>query len=85
MANTVPNIPFKTKVTDDDGYLSQAWVGVMRQIFERIGGSVAQTNTELASTVSGGISTQIAALQAAVTLLQTETSQLSDFSLEPTP
>lgn len=81
----VPTPPYKVQMLSGDGFLSQAWLSWFREVYIRIGGTSALSNTELAGTITSTVSTQISDLQNAVSELQTETSQLSDFNLEPAP
>lgn len=82
MAITVPNPPYKTPVTDDRGLMAPSWVSWFREVFNRIGGNVALSNTELA----GGSSESLGTLSAAVAALQNDVASLelnSDFDQGP--
>lgn len=39
MANFIPPIPYKSKMLDDKGHITEAWSKFVRAIFERLGGS----------------------------------------------
>jgi hypothetical protein len=74
MAKTVPELPYKTPLLDESGtYLSRPWAGWFRDMFSRIGGTVALTNVELADLSD----TQVAALQVNITALQASVVTLS--------
>lgn len=59
MANPVPPIPFKVPLTDDrSSLLSPAWAAWFRELFNRIGGTDASSNTVLDEDVAD-LQTQI--------------------------
>lgn len=70
MAELMPNIPYKVAVVDDDGFLSGPWVGFFKQLFLRVGGSIAPSLSDVASASS------VTALQSAVTSIQTSISTI---------
>lgn len=48
MANqTLPPLPYRSPLLDNAGYLTQAWSVFFRQLFERVGGSVAPSNSDI--------------------------------------
>jgi hypothetical protein len=67
MAQIIPAIPYKERVLDQNGYLSTAWIGWFRQLFLRVGGIEALSNTELENLPA----LDLAATNASVTALQT--------------
>lgn len=70
---TVPPVPYKAVVVDGSGFLTSAWSAWFRQVFMRVGGSVALSNAELAALPALNLSTveaDITALQASVSALQ---------------
>lgn len=50
MANALPPLPLRHPIEDADGLMSQPWIALMREIFNRIGGTSAQSNTDLHTT-----------------------------------
>jgi hypothetical protein len=60
----MPPIPFKYPISDQSGNLSQTWYPFFRQLFARIGGEVAPSNSEN--------NNQITAIQTSLANLQTE-------------
>lgn len=75
MAVTVPNIPYKAKLLNDSGFLSQAWAGWFEEMAKRIGGPVALSNLELQTVRTSDIAAltlQLAALTSAVSALTTQ-------------
>ncbi len=64
MAEVVPPIPYKTPVTNNSGMITEPWSKWFRQVFQRIGGTVALSNTELTENLDlTDIENDIAALQ----------------------
>lgn len=55
----LPPVPFKIPVLDDRGYVSQAWGAFFRQLFVRVGGHNAKTNTELDLGNAGSVTTDL--------------------------
>lgn len=45
--NALPDVPFKAKVLDSQGYLTQVWAAFFRELFSRVGKNIAPSNTEL--------------------------------------
>lgn len=62
MANPMPPIPFKSPMTDQNGYMTISWIGFFRELFNRIGGTQSSSNATL--------ETQVATLQQQVADLQ---------------
>lgn len=52
MANTIPPIPYKVKVSDSRGYVSDAWSKFFLFMFDRVGGTTGDSNTELSESVT---------------------------------
>lgn len=52
MAENLPPVPYKIKFTNDAGFLSDPWAKWFRQLFTRIGGSVALTNADLEADIA---------------------------------
>lgn len=69
MSNPVPPIPYKIPVADAGGYLSQAWSAWFRELYTRIGGSSASTNSQLLALIEN--------LQDDVTALEAQTAALN--------
>lgn len=68
MGISLPPVPHKVPMTDQSGHLNQAWSKWFRDMFVRIGGTVAPSNTELVSEVDiAGINQDIQDLQDADT------------------
>jgi hypothetical protein len=76
MAVTVPNPPYKTPFLTPSGFLSQPWTIWIRELFVRVGGSVAESNLELAS--SGSLATTNGRVTALETLTTTHTAQIAN-------
>ena len=62
MANSLPPLPLKTPLTDKNGFLSPAWAGFFVELFNRVGGNIAPSNSEI-NTSTTTIQSQITALQ----------------------
>lgn len=82
MSEIVPPVPLKSELTDANGFLSPAWAGFFKQLFNRIGGAVALTNIELATQIGDvpTIQANLTALQATVANLQ---SMINDLNQGP--
>lgn len=63
---TIPPLPYKIPVLTPNGLLSDPWAKWFRQIFTRVGGSVAPSNSELAD----GQTAQLANVLSHVTELE---------------
>lgn len=48
MSITLPPVPYKSSLVDKTGFLTPAWSGWFRDVFQRIGGTVAPSNNEIA-------------------------------------
>lgn len=69
-ANALPPVPYKTPIMDaTSGLMNSAWTGFFRELFSRVGGTSASTNSQL--------HTQITNLQSASITLQAEVNGLS--------
>lgn len=64
-------------MTDDRGFLSEAWSKWFRQIFLRTGGTDALSNTELENINVTGLQTQIDTANANIATLNTTVSGLT--------
>lgn len=62
MSSVLPPIPFKSQPLDQNGFFSEVWTKYFLQLFNRTGGQIALTNTELETTVVSN-NTAIIALQ----------------------
>lgn len=71
MADIVPPVPHKSLVLTENGYLTAAWAGWLRQLYIRIGGVEALSNIEIGDQLQ-----DLTTLQAAVTTLQTAVTTL---------
>jgi hypothetical protein len=52
MAVLVPPVPYKIPMLTDTGFLTDPWAKWFRAVYVRMGGSVAESNSELASSSS---------------------------------
>lgn len=55
MAENVPPIPYNTPIAGPRGMISDPWGKWFRQVFARIGGNIAPSNSELSSQLSGQV------------------------------
>lgn len=79
MAQPMPPLPYKTPVVDETGFFTDPWAKWFRQLFVRIGGVDALSNTELASLPAlelAAVSANISALQASLSNLQGQVKDL---------
>ena len=77
---SVPHIPMTAPLTDSGGYLAPSWALWFQQVFSRIGGNQAYSNTTLATLAQTSlvpIQTQVTALQTSVTALQAQVNALT--------
>jgi hypothetical protein len=74
MAVTVPNPPYKTPIADKSGFMSPSWIAWFREVFRRIGGSVALSNEELADLPA----LELAAVEADITALQSDVTSIQN-------
>lgn len=65
MANSLPPIPYKTRLVDSAGIITPQWAALMREMFARVGGTQAPSNTQLNTTLEN-IQEDITALEADV-------------------
>lgn len=56
MAEDVPPIPYNAPIVNQGGFISDPWGKWFRQVFTRIGGNFAPSNTDLAASLSGQVS-----------------------------
>lgn len=69
MANPIPPIPYKVSMLDKSGLLTAAWSAWFREVFSRVGGTTAPSNTDIQDSLdvlSASISATQASLAAAV-------------------
>lgn len=72
--NALPPLPYKTPVINERGFLTEPWAKLFRQLWVRVGGSIALTNLELEELQEADlvtITSDITALQASVTTINT--------------
>jgi hypothetical protein len=71
---SVPPVPYKAALVDARGLLTPAWAAWFRQVFTRVGGHDALSNTELAQLPSLSLSD----VQADITTLQSDLGSLQN-------
>lgn len=79
MAEALPPVPFKTPVINKAGFLSEPWSKWFRQIFARVGGTTALSNTELEALQSSGesgLEDDIETLQSQVASLENQVDEV---------
>ncbi len=75
MSVTVPPVPYKTPMTDSSGRLSNMWSKWFREVFERIGGTIAPSNSDLVGVV------ELSTLEGDISSLETiTTTQTADIN-----
>lgn len=47
MSNTVPPVPYKSPMINNEGFLTSPWDKWFREVFVRIGQNIAPSNTEI--------------------------------------
>jgi len=77
MAAILPPIPYKTPLLDRNGYLNEAWSRWFRDMFERIGGTRALSNTELENLQSDNLEDVEADILALQSLTSSHTTDLT--------
>lgn len=50
MPNAIPPMPIKNPLQDAQGLMSQPWLAFFREVYNRIGGTSAVSNTDLHTT-----------------------------------
>lgn len=81
MSKAVSPIPYKVPIADANGNLSPVWGTWFRDLFDRIGGLSASSNTELNATLTSATSSittnaaLVTSLTARVTALENNLSQ----------
>lgn len=50
MPNAIPPMPIKNPLEDAQGLMSQPWLAFFREVYNRIGGTSATSNTDLHDT-----------------------------------
>ena len=81
-ARLVPPIPYKTPLNDARGFVTEPWSKFFRQLFLRIGGADALSNSELEElsvTDLETLKTQVTQLQTSLQASQATIAQLSGF------
>lgn len=68
----VQNVPYKVPVTDSSGLISAPWSKWFRQLYDRVGGTIAPSNSQL----SGGSLIDLSTLETQVTHLQSQVAAL---------
>lgn len=71
-AKAVPNLPYKSPVINKEGYLTAPWAGWFRDLFNRVGGTLALTNVQLEELQSSDLT----AVQADIDALQSTAASL---------
>ena len=91
MSDTVPPPPYKSPVITPQGFLTDVWSKWFRQVFSRIGGSVALSNTQLEALPAASLATvnsRLSALEITsasnTTRITTLESQVSALNQGPT-
>lgn len=80
MATSLPQPPYKTPLVDSKGYLTIPWAYFIRDLFERVGGLSALSNTELAGSTPEDSS--VTSLTTRVTSIEVDIKGLQQ---EPVP
>jgi len=57
MASSLPPPPYGAPLINDFGLLNPIWIGWVRDLFQRVGGNIADTNDELFTVTSDRIAT----------------------------
>lgn len=78
MPEQVPPIPFKSPIANSNGFLNDSWAKWFRQIFARVGGNVALSNTELAEQRASDLSTLNSDISSLQTITSAHDSTLTD-------
>lgn len=76
--NNVPPVPYKSPLSNKNGFISEVWAKWFRQVFHRIGGNIALTNIELEDTTSAEVTALDLRVDALETLTLSHTSSISN-------
>lgn len=77
MALTVPPLPIQSRVSSENGFMSEAWVKFITLLWRRAGGEVALTNIELANQQQADLTAINADITALESLTTTHTAQIA--------
>lgn len=80
MATSLPQIPYKTKFLNAQGYVSEPWAKFLRDLYIRVGGTTALSNTELA-----GDTPQDSSVTSLTTRTTAAEADIKGLQQEPTP
>lgn len=72
---TLPPVPYKTPMADNNGLLNQIWTGWFSQLFLRVGGVAAPSNNDFATLVN--LQSEINVLQTSIISLQSQITDLN--------
>jgi len=79
MAVTVPAPPYKTPLLDVNGLLTPSWTAWFRDLYKRVGGTIAFSNTELyAAADVTDLTANVATIQ---TQVNTNTGDIQDLQV----
>lgn len=78
MSVTIPPVPYKSPIVSETGFLTPPWEKWFRELFMRIGGVVALSNTELETQLGGitDVETQVVAHDSSLDDLENEIDYL---------
>lgn len=77
MAESLPPVPYRVAMTNPNtGRLTKPWADFFQQLFIRVGGLEAPSNSEIGTTATTDSSSQVAALQ---TQVDSNTTAVADF------
>lgn len=79
MAVQLPQIPYKTPLVDKNGMVTDPWSKFFRQLFQRVGGLSALSNTELAGDVN------VSSIQTLTTEINTLEAEIDGVKQGPLP
>lgn len=80
MANSLKPPPYQIPLTDRSGLISNIWNQWIRELYVRVGGTIAPSLSEI-SNERQILENQMADLQAEVTVLRNEVSQFSGIGI----
>lgn len=82
-SDAVPNVPYKSPMLDQGGFLTPAWSAWFRTLFARVGGSVAPSISDINLDIAGfttsitNLNANIATLSASISALQGQINDLN--------
>lgn len=79
--NALPPIPYKTPVIGPNGFITEPWSKFIRQLYVRVGGSIALTNIELEELQEAELVTILADINALEALTASHTTSISSTNL----